>query len=59
MTIITIDEKTTKGKKLIEFIKTLDYVKVNESPYNPEFVKEIQKSRATKGKIIKTEDLWK
>ena len=59
MTIITIDEKTSKGKKLIEFIKTLDYVKVDESPYNAEFVKEIQKSRATKGKIIKTEDLWK
>jgi hypothetical protein len=56
---ITLNEKSAKGKKFVEFIKTLDYIKVNESPYNPEFVKEIQKSRASKGKVIKTEDLWK
>ena len=30
-----------------------------ETPYNEEFVKKIQKSRASKGKVIKTEDLWK
>lgn len=56
---ITVNEKTAKGKKFVDFIKTLDFVKVDESPYNPEFVKEIQKSRASKGKVIKTEDLWK
>ncbi|MEI6569425.1 MAG: DUF2683 family protein [Verrucomicrobiota bacterium] len=28
-------------------------------PYDPEFVKKIQKSRNSKGKSIKTEDLWK
>lgn len=56
---ITLNEKSAKGKKFVEFIKTLDYIKVNESPYNPDFVKEIQKSRASKGKVIKTEDLWK
>ena len=56
---ITVNEKTAKGKKFVEFIKTLDFVKFNESTYNPEFVKQIQKSRASKGKVIKTEDLWK
>ena len=56
---ITIDEKSKKGKKFVEFIKTLDFVKFDESPYNPEFVKEIQKSRSSKGTVIKTEDLWK
>jgi len=56
---ITVNEKSAKGKKFVEFIKTLDYIKVNESPYNPDFVEEIQKSRASKGKVIKTEDLWK
>lgn len=56
---ITLNEKSAKGRKFVEFIKTLDYIKVNESPYNPDFVKEIQKSRASKGKVIKTEDLWK
>ncbi|MCW0485033.1 DUF2683 family protein [Gaoshiqia sediminis] len=57
--MITVNEKTAKGKKLVDFLKTLDYIKVNESPYNPEFVKEIQKSRISKGKAIETKDLWK
>ncbi len=56
---ITLDEKSSKGKKLVDFLKTLDYIKVNESPYNPDFVKEILESRAGEGKVIKTEDLWK
>ena len=30
-----------------------------DSPYDPEFVKKIQKSRASEGKAIKTKDLWK
>ena len=30
-----------------------------DSPYDPEFVKKIQKSRASEGKEIKTKDLWK
>ena len=56
---ITLNEKSAKGKKFVEFIKTLDYVEVIESPYDSEFVKKIQKSRASKGKAIKTKDLWK
>lgn len=56
---ITLNEKSAKGKKFVEFIKTLDYIKIDESPYDPDFVKKIQKSRASKGKVIKTEDLWK
>lgn len=39
--------------------KSMNEVKAGESPYNEEFVKIIQKSRASKGKVIKTEDLWK
>jgi len=39
--------------------KSMNEVKAGGSPYNEEFVKTIQKSRASKGKVIKTEDLWK
>jgi hypothetical protein len=39
--------------------KSRHAAKAGESPYNEEFVKKIQKSRASKGKVIKTEDLWK
>ncbi len=64
---ITINENNPKGKSLISLIKAMDEVvtieseKVAcepESPYNKEFVKEIQESRKSKGKAIKTEDLW-
>lgn len=56
---ITIDENSLKAKKFVEFIKTLDFVTIKQSPYDPEFVKEIQKSRTSKGKVIETKDLWK
>lgn len=39
--------------------KSTNEVNAGKSPYNEEFVKKIQKSRASKGKVIKTEDLWK
>ncbi len=39
--------------------KSMNEAKAGESPYNKEFVKIIQKSRASKGKVINTEDLWK
>lgn len=32
---------------------------VKKSPYDPEFVKKIERSRASKGKKINLEDLWK
>jgi hypothetical protein len=60
---ITIDEQTTLGKSVIEVLSRIEGVQIkkvnNESPYNKAFVKEIQKSRASKGKAINTEDLWK
>jgi hypothetical protein len=65
---LAINEKTAKGKSLINLIRAMDEVvtivsedtiQEKSSPYNPEFVKEIQKSRKSEGKVIKTEDLWK
>ncbi len=73
MTTIVINERSIGAKKLIEFLKTQPFVTIVEErkpspstksmkeakPYNEEFVKKIQKSRASKGKVIRTEDLWK
>jgi len=39
--------------------KSMNEAKAGKSPYNEEFVKKIQKSRDSKGKVIKTDDLWK
>jgi len=66
MTTVIINERTAKGKSLIDFLRKFEgenFVEIGteptESKYNPEFVKEIQNSRASKGKIINPDDLWK
>jgi hypothetical protein len=60
---IKINARTQKTKYLLglisEIAKNDKNVEIIESEYNPEFVKEILKSKASKGKAIKTEDLWK
>ncbi|MBA4411544.1 MAG: hypothetical protein Q8S54_10585 [Bacteroidota bacterium] len=63
---VKINTRTRKTKYLMGLIseiakndKNVEIIGQGESPYTPEFVLEIQKSRASKGKIIKTEDIWK
>jgi len=49
------------AKSIIRSVKSAGVFEVAEekSPYNKEFVKEIQQSRESKGTVIKTADLWK
>lgn len=62
---IKIRKSTKKTQALIglvrELAKTDKNIEIEEtgSPYSQEFVKKIQKSLASEGKAIKTEDLWK
>ncbi len=68
MTTVTIkiNARTRKTQYLLGLIseiakndKNVEIIGNVEGPYNPDFVKEILKSRESKGKVIKTEDLWK
>jgi len=49
------------AKSIIASVKSAGVFKVSEetSPYNKEFVEQINKSRKSKGTVIKTEELWK
>jgi hypothetical protein len=62
MSTITLqfDAKNQLARSIIQLIKSAGVFLVTEdkSPYNQDFVKEIQKSRYSKGQVIKTEDLW-
>ena len=68
MATVTV-KRNTRTKKtqylmglISEIVKTDKNVEITDeqsSHYNEEFVKEIQKSRASKGKVIQPEDLWK
>jgi len=65
MTTIVINvEDSTKVKRILDAVKLLNgvtkaVIKPSDLPYNQAFVKEIQKSRASKGKVVKIEELWK
>jgi len=49
------------AKSIIHSIKSAGVFQIAEeqSPYNKEFVEEIQESRRSNGVVIKTDDLWK
>jgi len=52
MTTVTIDEKSTKGKRLIEYLKTLDYVNFNENRGTRELRQSLKELRSGKTKPI-------
>ncbi|PTN08739.1 hypothetical protein [Mangrovibacterium marinum] len=52
MTTVTINERTTKGKKLIEYLKTLDYVEFNDEQKPSASLKKSM-SEAKSGKVIR------
>lgn len=64
MATITLhyDGRSASAKSLLEFLRTLSFVKVSEDKdpeYDPEFVAKIKRSRKSKGKKIALDDLWK
>lgn len=75
MLYIRIKNNTRQAKQFVQYAETLPFVeivkketrkkkhtlqsKTVESPYDKDFVKEVQLSRKSKGTPILTEDLWK
>jgi len=61
--IVRIDTRSNTAKILLNYLKSLPFVKVEEqiekSPYNPEFVKKIKKAEKQKGRVIESgQSLW-
>ena len=63
MATITLEynPNNSLAMSIIHSIKTAGVFQIAEekSPYNKEFVEEIQESRKSEGVVIQTEDLWK
>ena len=66
MATITLkyDTKNSIATSLIEAIRKsgvfeIEEKQTQESEYDPKFVEKIERSRKSKGKSIKTDDLWK
>jgi hypothetical protein len=58
---ISINERTTQGKSLLQLLKDLgaEIISEKEPEYDPEFVKMIHEQRKLPKVKIETKDLWK
>lgn len=58
---IEYDGRDAIVKKVVDLLLSFKNVKIKteESPYDPEFIAKIERSRNSKGEKIKLEDLWK
>ena len=60
--ILSFNPKDKRATKFMETIKMMDFFKVEESPYDPDFVAKIQAIDSMdkrKFKAVKSQDLWK
>jgi hypothetical protein len=65
MTTVIIDTKSNEAKRLVEYLKTINYVKVLDSDnddsvkYDPDFVEMIRQREKQDSVKIDIADLWK
>ncbi len=60
--ILSFNPKDKRATKFMETIKLMDFFKVEESPYDPQFVAKIQAIDSMdkrKFKAVRSQDLWK
>jgi len=65
MTTVIIDTKSNEAKRLVEYLKTIDYVKVidvieeDSINYDPNFVDMIKQREKQDSVTLNVNDLWK
>jgi hypothetical protein len=65
MTTVIIDTKSNEAKRLVEYLRTIKYVKVVDNQtegsnyYNPDFVKMIKQREKQPSVNLDVDDLWK
>jgi len=65
MTTVIIDTQSKEAKRLVDYLKTISYVKVIEenqkdaSKYNPDFVDKIKKREKQASVKLDLDNLWK
>ena len=56
---VKIDTRSKAAKLLVEYLRTLSFVKIEEK-YDPEFVVKIKRAEKEDGEVMESaEDLWK
>ena len=57
--MVTFSPTDKKAKQFITTLKMMDFLHVEESPYNPQYVQEIKAMDKRTFKTVSREDLWK
>lgn len=57
--MLTYDPNNDYAQSVIQMLGLSKAFKIEESPYDPMFVKKIQHAKSSKGVEIETADLWK
>ncbi len=61
---INLNERTVFGRNILAMLQAIPQIGITKVEskrcyYNPEFVAKMERAKKSKGRIIKTEDLWK
>ncbi len=56
---ISFSQKDRRAAKFVEALKLVDFLTIEESPYDPKYVAEIKAMDKRTFKAVKTADLWK
>lgn len=64
MTTVVINTRTKEAKQLVEYLKTIKYVKIvdnqkDDMGYNPSFVKKIKERKNQPSVKVDLDKLWK
>jgi len=65
MTTVIIDTQSKEAKRLVDYLKTVSYVKVIEksqkdaSKYDPDFIDKIKKRKKQASVKLDADNLWK
>jgi len=65
MTTVIIDTQSKEAKRLVDYLKTVSYVKVieksqkDDSKYDPDFIDKIKKRKKQASVKLDADNLWK
>ncbi len=56
--MVSINPNDKRATKLVEALKLMDFITIEKSPYDPEFVDKIKRSEKSKKHIVDVAKMW-
>ena len=55
---LTFNPESEKARRMIEALKTLDFFKIEESPYDADYVADVKAMNKKSFKTVSRKDIW-